>query len=329
MKKINLESGVNFSGVFKVIKNLPNKLYKQIEHWDIPKIVRLFVAAGIVIGIGASWFGYQRIYMNPERRFWSAVNSSMSLPSVTRTLTEGGSGNQVVQDHRFYYAPQNVVENKVSFNNKSATVDTSVVTEGIVYPTEQYLRYSSFSTNQLQNGNPVNLDSLLGLWATDKDSANDPEMAKTNFVSEKISLAIFGNYSSSFRRELITQMKQGKVYGTELNTPTEVDINGRKVLRYSVNVDLKKYVAILQSSLVKAGYGEFPPLNTDNYREGSKVKAGIAIDKKSGAIVTVEFGGRTENYSNHGVIKNVQKPEASFSIDELQAKVEQTIGAGL
>mgnify|MGYP006879675918 CR=1 FL=1 len=99
----------------------------------------------IAVGLVTSWFWYEKVFLDEERRFWNAISTSMSTPSVVRTLTQGGSGNQVVQDYRFHYSPQQVIENTVEFTNKSATEDVSIETEGRVYPQEQYLRYTQFN----------------------------------------------------------------------------------------------------------------------------------------------------------------------------------------
>jgi len=299
------------------------KLYNRIGHWNFKKIARYAFAFGMVIFLVTSYFWYTRLYMTPERRFWTALNNSMSTPSVVRTLTQGGSGNQVVQDYRFNFAPQRVVENRVIYTEKSSVTDTSVTTEGVIFPTEQYLRYTSFTNSRTDNGINSNIDSVLGKWAV--QSSDNAEDAELNYLSEQVSLIIIGNYSADFRREVLQQLQQRQVYGENISTPVEDKLNDESVYVYTISVKLRDYAELLNKAFVTAGYGEFAPLDPANYREDSAVNGNIFVRKKDNAVVGVNFGGREERYSNYGVIKQVDRPEVSLTVEELQAKVQQLL----
>lgn len=260
--------------------------------------------------------------MNSERRFWSAIGNSMSTPSVVRTLTDGGSGNQVIQDYRFHYSPQQVIENKVDFTQKSATVDTKVVTEGIIFPQEQYLRYTEFKDES--NGQSTsNLDSVMDKWAFQQ--SDDEEEARQNYLSEYVTLAIFGNFNAEQRRELLDELRDNNVYNIDFDQVTEEVFNSSKVNVYQVSVNLRSFVQILNEAFVKAGYGEFAALNPENYREGSMLNAVFRVAKNNNSIVGISFGDREEVYSNYGVIKDIDVPEANLTIDELQTEVQEQL----
>lgn len=260
--------------------------------------------------------------MNSERRFWSAIGNSMSTPSVVRTLTDGGSGNQVIQDYRFHYSPQQVIENKVDFTQKSATVDTKVVTEGIIFPQEQYLRYTKFKDES--NGQSTsNLDSVMDKWAFQQ--SDDEEEARQNYLSEYVTLAIFGNFNAEQRRELLDELRDNNVYNIDFDQVTEEVFNSSKVNVYQVSVNLRSFVQILNEAFVKAGYGEFAALNPENYREGSMLNAVFRVAKNNNSIVGISFGDREEVYSNYGVIKDIDAPEANLTIDELQTEVQEQL----
>lgn len=257
--------------------------------------------------------------MTPERRFYAAIENGMAVPSVVRTLTQGGSGNQVVQSYRFHFAPQRLIENEVSYINRTATTDTAVTTEGVVYPDEQFLRYTDFYS-QSQGEEEVDIDELLGEWAV--EASDDDGQSELNYLSEQVTLAVFGNFNADFRKDLLQGLKDEGVYGQNLNEAREAEVNGEDVLQYSVGVRLKAYAQILNESFERAGYGRFPPLSPDNYREDARVNAVFQVRKRDNAIVGISFGGREEIYSDYGVVKNIERPEASLSIEELQQRVQ-------
>lgn len=301
---------------------------------NLRKITTFMLIASIAVGIVTALFWYERVFLDEERRFWNAISTSMSTPSVVRTLTEGGTGNQVIQDYRFHFAPQQVIENKVSFVNRSSTDNVSIMTEGRVFPSEQYLRYTQFTNVDSQGNNVSDIDDLLGAWAYQKGQGQgeSEEDSRVAYLSEYVTLAIFGNFDANYRNQVINEMRDNNVYGLLINEPTEQEIprrfeddNTQTVLSYSVSVNLRRYAEILNKSFEQAGYGNFPPLNPDNYREDQTVNGQIHISKDNGTIVGIDFGGREERYTNYGVVKNIDRPEYDRTVEELQLQVQEKL----
>ena len=303
--------------------NVKQKINTTVASWNLAKLTKYFLIFAVVILLATFWVWYTRLYLTNERRFWNAIETSMSVPSVVRTLEQGGSGNQVIQQYRFHYAPQQVIENKVQFTQKSATVDTSVVTEGIIFPDDQYLRYVAFENNSPSGESVSDIDELLGQWA--RQEAPDPEEARLNYLSEYVTLVVFGNFPANIRSEIMQELQDGNVYSVDYENAIEDTVNGDEVLRYATTVNLRAFAETLNGAFIRAGYGDFPPLNPENYREGSTLNSSIVVKKRDNTIVGVNFGNRQETYSNYGVVKNIEVPDASLTIEELQSRVQQSI----
>ena len=302
--------------------SLKFKAQAATAHWNFKKIATFFALAGILIGLVSGWYAYFNLYMTTERRFWAAIDNSMSTPSTVRTLTEGASGNLVEQSYRFYYGQERVFENKVSFSERNATSNTFVETQGIVYyPQDQYLRYTAFK-NETADNTDKSIDEFLGVWAS--QNSGDDEEARLNYQSELVTLAIFGNFDPVFRNEVIREMQEKNVY-RDVNQALEDVVDGEKVLRYSTTVQLKPYVELLNRAFERAGYAAFPPLNPDNYEEDSTVPATVTVRTKDNSIIGISFGGRDEVYSNYGVVNNVERPDTNLSVTELQQQVQAKI----
>jgi hypothetical protein len=303
--------------------SLKTKIVNRTSHWNFNRISKFFLLAGVLIFGVTAYFWYTRLYMTPERQFWTAINNSMSTPSVVRTLSQGGSGNQVVQNYRFNFAPQRVIENTVVYTERSAVADTKIVTEGVIYPSQQYLRYKEFSNNRADGEADLSIDGVVGKWATNE--REDLEESQLEYLSEQVTLAIFGNYGASIRKELIGEMQKRQVYGQGLSLPLEDRLDNEAVDIYNVQVSLRDYAELLNRAFVKAGYGEFAPLDPSNYQEGAKVNGTIIVNKSKKTIVGISFGGRDERYGNYGVIKTVERPTAGISVEDLQAGVQRLL----
>lgn len=304
--------------------SIKNKITTKTSHWNYRVLAKYFVVFGVVIVLVTSYFWYTRLYMTPERRFWSALNNSMATPSVVRTLSQGNEGNKVVQDFRFYYGEEKILQNNISYNETNAASSTNVETEGIVYfPQDQYLRYNAFSNSQ--NGKKsADIDDLLGVWALQKN--NDPERSRLDYVSELISLAIFGNFDAKYRNETINQMKEQNVYG-EVNNGVSKDVDGEAVVVYETSVKLKPYVTLLNNAFVRAGYGNFTALNPDDYQNEPSLPVTVTVRKKDNTIRSIDYSGRVEQYSNYGVKNLIERPDATLSVEALQRRVQEAFTA--
>ena len=155
------------------------------------------------------------------------------------------------------------------------------------------------------------------------------EDARLNYVSELVTLAVFGNFGPEFRSDVISQLRQNNVYQLNIDGISEDTIDGKKVLIYPVSVGLKSFTTALQKAFTQAGYGEFPPLDPANYTEDSRVNATFAVDPKNNSIAGIQFGSRAEQYSGYGIFINVTKPNVDFENGQLEEFVQQEIQTAL
>jgi hypothetical protein len=300
-------------------------IMNKIGHWNFRKLTTYIVLLAVTIGLVSSWFWYFNMYMTTERRFWSAINTSMATPSAVRTLQEGESGNFVEQKYRFFYSPEKVFQNKVSYTERDATTNTFVETEGIVYyPQDQFLRYTAFNSRQ-DTEDAVDIDELIGVWAS-QDSQESEQDSQT-FQSELVTLAIFGNFDARFRNEILRDLKSTNTYGDVSVALEDVDDDGNDILTYGLTVKLKPYITALNKAFERAGYDDFPPLDPSNYEDDSTVPATFTVRKRGNMITKISFGGRSEAYSNYGVSIAPERPEASLTVEELQQQVREAVQA--
>lgn len=306
------------------------KVNSRLTSWDLKKLTRNMVLLAIPFALVGSYFWYTRLYMDTERRLWVAINNSMATTSVTRTLTSGGTGNQVVQKQQFFFSPQTVSKSTVDFTQKTATVETNVATEGVAYLDRQYSRYTRFDTNQKKaDGTTPSLVSLLGKWGNTVTSEEEKQSVKDAYVGEMISLVVFGNLDAQLRHELMNELKTNGVYRISQVAVYDDVLDNETVTAIPVTVKLKGYATVLQKSFVASGYGEFAPLNPDNYSDTSELKATLFVSKKDNTIRGVQYGERQEHYGGYGVNTKVIEPTADMSGADLESKVREEISTAL
>ena len=323
---IDIRAGADTIKYMKKIKRVPNKLYSSILNWNLRRLIKQFVFVGIIFAGASAFLWYTKLYMNQDRRFWTAVENSMSTPSVTRTLIQGGTGNQVVQQQQFLFSPNVVSNSKVQYTQKSSTIDTEVETRGVTYLDAQYSMYTKFTTNQKnKDGSAANIDDLLNKWEGTISTGGDTDQARTNYVGELVTLVIFGNFDANYRRDVMHELRANNVYKVDFAGATTDEVNGDTVTMYPVSVGLKKYAELLVNSFRHAGLGDFPQLDPSTYKDDARIPLTIAINKRTNEIVGVSFGSRQEQYESYGVAKTIDRPNAVYGTGELETAVQEKL----
>lgn len=310
----------------KKIKRLLSKINARILTWNLRKLIKGFVIVGVLLAGTSSYLWYSQLYMTEDRKFWTAIENSMATPSVTRTLVEGGTGNQVIQQQQFLFSPATVSNSRVSYTQKSATVDTEVETRGVSYVDAQYSKYTRFTTNQKnKDGSNANIDELLNKWEGTVVAGDGVEQSRLNYASELVTLIILGNFDANYRRDVMHEMRANTVYQVDYAGATNDEVNGQPVRMYPVSVGLKKYAELLVNSFKHAGLGDFPALDPSSYNEDARIPVTIAINQRTNEIVGVAYGSRQEQYESYGVSKTIDRPNAVYGTGELETAVQEKL----
>jgi len=307
------------------MKTKPNEIVKATK--------LLFIAGGLVLLI-ASYFNYTYVYMNNERRFWAAIERSMALPSVVRTQTQGTPDNRASQKYRFHYSPQQAIESVVRLNQESfagTQERTTVASEGVLYADNQYLQYSEFESVNA-DGEKADVSDLLNTWAavfigepTEADEAIRAQ-TKQSYASEYVNVVLFGNFPAEMRRAILDTMQKSSIYGDQLMNPVPATDTEVATDVYSVNINLKEYVTVLNNALRDSGVGPLDGLDPESVSD-EPISGTVYVGRKSGNITRVIFNGREETYSDHGIVSTVERPTAELTITEMQERVREKLDA--
>lgn len=310
------------------MKKLPTFKKKSIKkpNLNYKKLARSMIIVGTILFVASAYVAYTRLYLTNERRFWIAIENSMSTASVTREVQNGGTGNKTIDKSRFTFGAQAVTNKISSISQKSATSESNVSTETMQTPTSEYVRYLNISTNEKrQDGGSYDFNKALGLWAVQSE-ANTPDEkaeAKLSYVQPHITLAPFGNMRPNDRNEIMNKLKNDGAYEVDYKNARVDTSEGSKYLLFNVRVKTKKYVKVLQDQFTMLGYGIFPPLNAANYPENARVNGTFVVDAKSNTLIGIVFNNVTERYSNYGFNRFIELPTNAVPLDDLQQRLQE------
>jgi hypothetical protein len=280
---------------------------------------------GVVLLVVSGYLAYTRLYLSKDRRFWIAIENSMSTQSYVREITAGGTGNRTVEKTRYTFGPQATIEKLTSVGAKSATTESNVVTQTVATPSAQFVSYVDITTSEKKpNGDAYNFDSVKGVWARQAEATTQEEadQLKQDFVQQHVTIVPFGNLSGVARRNLLQELKSSGVYEIDRLNIVKQEIDGKNYMAYPVRVHLKKYVSILQKHFYELGYGTFSALDPSQYTETAKYNATLLLDMNGTTLRGMATSTQTELYVNYGTSRKTTIPTNAISLDDLQSRLQ-------
>lgn len=301
------------------------RLKLRLSTINYKKLALRMSVLAVVLVVGAGYIAYTRLYLTKERRFWQAIQNSMSTQSFVREVTSGGTGNRTVEKTRLNFGAEASIDKISSVSAKSATSESNVTTRSIMTPSAQYISYSNiFTTEKKASGEPFNFDSVNGIWAVQAQGTTPQELdqLKLEYVQQQVSIVPFGNLNAATRRTIINELKQSDVYEIDYTNIVKQEVEGKTYMAYPVRVKLRQYVAILQKHFDAMGFGMFPSLDPSQYAEKSRYNATLLLDLNSSTLRGISSSNQSEIYTNYGVSQKAPIPDKTVSLEDLQSKLQ-------
>ena len=312
----------------KFMKKLPSIRLPRIKkpNWNYKKLaVRISIIAALLL-VTSSYVAYKRLYLTNERRFWIAMNNNLSTKSVVQTVESGGTGNKDIEKTRFNFGIEASIDKISTVSSKTATTLSNVSTRTITTPSAQYVSYLNIDTSEVKaDGSSYDFSSVKGVWAKMTDAANNEEKDNLllNYIQPHVTVLPFSNLDAGTRSSFIKEIRSSGAYEINFADSTVIEKDGKKYIAYPVNIQLKKYVSLLQKNFNLMGYGTFPALDTERYKEGSHYSATILVDPSSNNFYSVQTDNQVETYGNYGVFSRAPVPQNYLTMAELQEKLQK------
>ncbi len=301
------------------VSALPQKFAKSVP--------AQLTALGIVIFVlcGFLWLNY--LHKDTTNVFNGMLRGSLSTAGVTKTVSEKSEGSDFSQITQLQIGAENFSRGRTRLTQEVNGQANIVVTETIGTPNADFVRYADI---QVPNDPKLQeqYKKASGIWG--KSITTDDGSFKARYFSEALlilGIVPIGNVSAAQREELLTYLKDNKVYTIDpLKEIKKESIDGREVYVYPVKLKLQAYVTYLQKFAGAIGLGEVPGLDPEAYAGAADTSIEMAIDPISRQLLRVTYAdnpNRTETYGSYGVLADDKLPEDTISLSELQSKVQQ------
>jgi hypothetical protein len=202
--------------------------------------------------------------------------------------------------------------------------DTRVETESISTPSEEFVRYTAIETPQESpTGEQLNFEELIGIWG--KTSNQQTQQPGELYGESVLGVVPTANLSMAQREQLMQTIRENNVYEYDESALEREIKDGRPTYVYSVSVAPKAYIMLLKQFGSMVGLRQLEGLDPAQYEGAQALQFKLTVDVWSQRLTGIEFAGgeRIETTGGFGINYDVELPQDSIPVEELQAKLQQ------
>jgi len=283
--------------------------------------LRVVILSGLVILL-VGGITYCRIRMNdPHRVFNAMLENTLKTRGVFKKSDQTDNFQSQKQTTYLQLGQQNIARGLTELTQGE---NTSVITESIGTPKEDFVRYKEIKTDQLsKSGAKLDFTKALNIWGQ-TGSSQPGETNGQLFGEMTLGIIPIGYLKPSDREKLLNYIKSNNVYEVDYSKVIRTIVNGRPTYKYDVTMKPEAYVNILKKFASIIGLRQLDNINSATFKDSQAAKMTITIDVWSRQLSEIEISdtGRKETYGSYGAKLNVEQPSDSISVDALQQKLQ-------
>ncbi len=286
--------------------------------------VRFIILIAAILLVSALWAWFRLVYSRPSAVFNHMLSSMLASPGLSKEISQTQDSQKVDQNVQLTTMPEQRVHS-TSVLHQGADGSTVITTESVGTIAADYVRYTDIQTSQkTAGGKEFNFASVLGIWG--KAAANDPDSGGAQLFNQT-SLGVIpaGNLNAVQRRQLMRQIEQDQVYTTDYSSVKREIVAGRPQYTYDVTIKPAAYVAMLKTFAHDIGVTELETVDPAQYQDTAPLRFTMTIDVWSGQLQKINYtdSGRSETYGSYGARLQINPPNATLTVQELQSRLQQ------
>ncbi len=300
-------------------------IFQRLE--SIPKqreLTALMISAGVLLLSASGWYWWQKVYTSPHDVFWSMINQSLSSASVTRSSSDPSQVRTMNLTNRMQFNDDLRVLTKTELIQSGSTVTT----ESLLTPTENYVRYVSVNKTEVPEGEIAeevpDFSTVVGQWAR-IDNQGDTSGNQSQLMESYFGPVLLGNFTGTQRRALVRMLQDNKAYEVDYDSTKRIKEDGRDRLVYNAKLHPKGYVTTIIEYYKYLGLNN-QYLDPGQYENAQPVDVEITVDLHSRQMTKFMYAGegaRGEHFSGYGRQAPIAIPKDSISGEDLQNRLNE------
>lgn len=284
-------------------------------------IKTILIVSSVLILFGG-WLWWHQVYNSPKSAFNNMINNSLSTLGYTKVSKQDNENGNFEQLTQIQFGEQNIAEIKSTIKQKTDNKDTKVVTNTVATPRDNYVKYSEISVPEV-NGVKPDFSKLVNIWGKQSEA----EQGQSVFYDAVYGAVLVANIPSASRSELIDFINQNNFYKIDYSKVGSEKVNNRDTYVYDAEINLENYIKLLQKFDKISGLKGTEGVDIASYKDSPPINVKIYVDKRSHLLSRIVYDQSQDfTYSGYGIRKTVDIPEQAITRQELEDKLQQTLG---
>jgi hypothetical protein len=284
----------------------------------VNRIVLLSCAAVLLL-VSGGWLWWSRVYQNPDRIFWDMMSTNLSTTGVTRVMKQQGNGLSVSQYTQVSFTSTPTVRALTVFKQSGNTLATEEISD----KNHDYVRYRQIHV-PTKAGKELDASAILGKWARLGDGQTVGSQLTGGLYNQSLlDVLPMGNIAPQERSELLATMRKEKTFSYSDASVKKVKLNGRTTYLYSVNIQPKSYVQLMQRFEKLVGGTLYTSLKPNDFNGAKPIAIVLSVDARSHVLSQMyqTSSQRTLSYEGFGVANTDPMPKATITAAELTKRL--------
>lgn len=280
----------------------------------------LLILATVFLFGASGYYWYQNVFTNPDRVLSDMLNKSLQTTNIQRQVDQSQGDSTLDQTIYVSFSPELLSQSNSDLSEITTLGRTVVKTENIGTQNSDFVRYTGIEIAGDRSGR--DFSKITGVWGERGEQSQSGQ--STSFLRDAMFTAVpFGNLDSDQRKEMKKEISRVNLY--DYSEASREFINGRPVITYKINLDPQALVSVLAKYAEVTGIDGGPELNPAMYEGAQKVPLSITVDLMSRHVSAIEFSGssRLETYGAYNMFRNVDLPQDTIDVNELQIRLQQ------
>lgn len=283
------------------------------------------VAGFIILGMGG-YLWWQFIFTDPEYAFRAMLKNSLRTHSVTKVSDQIGDNQSLEQISRLLLGSEPAVVSQTTITQTAESeVMAEVVTEELGTPTQDFVRYVSISTSQVNDdGQELDFSELLGVWGVTEQQPGQATVQGAAFGEATLGIIPFGLVSSTDQKRLYEFVIENEVYSVDYLGVVKNPDSIRPQYTYPVSIRPEAYVGYLVQFAEAQGLNQLQGVNPADFRNVPAVEFSVTVDVISQRPVEITYAQntRSERIQAFGVLQDITMPSNAIPAIELQQRLQ-------
>ncbi len=283
---------------------------------NVKLLQTLLWGAGGLVFVVSAFFWYTQVYSSPERVFWGMVSNNLSTAGITRTVTQSQAENKSSESSMLSFGAEPGIAVLKDISQTGAEGSSRVLVEGIGTRTSDYQRYTLIQRNGT-DGKPIDYTSVQDKWVKTGSNEQGTELQPPQLFNQVLlSSFIFGNVRAEKRGDVVDDLK--KAYQVDFSKAAKMRAAGKNAYTYDVSIKLQNLASALQKYGQATGLASAAAIQPSNYADSGNIDMKVTIAMASRQLIKVDYAaaGITERYGSYGIIKGVQAPSETITLQK-------------